>query len=130
MKKKILCALFLACALNSGVMMASAGSLTGYSGYVKKTQDIVTEMRKKETTSVGTNWVEYVEGERYLTCWIQKSGKRITETKTYNNTGYQRLGYDDPVSAEGAYVSLAVSTNIVTVQQTYSFGSWSPDDVD
>lgn len=130
MKKKILCALFLACALNSGVMMVSAASLTGYSGYVKKTQDLVTAMVKKETTSVGTNWVEYVEDNRQLVCWIQEKGTRITDKKKYTDAGYQRLTYEDPVSAEGAHVSLVVSTDIMTVQQTFSFGSWSPDDVD
>lgn len=129
MKKKILGALFVACALNSSLMMASAGSLVGYSGYVIKSQDIVTDPLKKNTTGIGVNWVEYVEENRQLTCWIQEKAKRITNKKSYNDSGYQKMIYNDPIAAQGAEVSLAVSTSIITMQKTFSFGAWNPDDV-
>ncbi len=128
MKRKILYALFAACALNSSLMLVSAASLTEYSGYVQKTQDIVTSPLTKSNTSVGTNWVEHVEEHRKLTCWIQKSGSRITDTKSYTDSGYQYLTYSDPINAKGKDVSLAVSTALTTLQKTYSFGSWSPDE--
>lgn len=130
MKRKVLLlALCLSTVLTTSGIAANAADLVHYSGYVKKTQDIVTGTLKKETTAVGTNWVEHVEGNRKLTCWIQKSGSRVTNTKSYTDSGYQKMTYNDPVNANGQYLSLAVSTALTTVQTTYSFGSWSPDDV-
>lgn len=129
-KKLLLLGLCLATVVTSSAMTANAAGLTAYSGYVKKTQAISTDILQKQTTSVGTNWVEYVENNNKLTCWIQHTGDRITNTKSYTDYGYQKLTYNDPVTAEKQYVYLVVSTALTTMGTTYSFGSWSPDDVD
>lgn len=110
-------------------MPINAAGLINYSGYAKKTQDVVSGMQQKETTGVGTNWVEYVGDNNKLVCWIQQSGSRITDTKSYTDSGYQKLVYNDPIGAKGKYLSLAVSTSLTTIQTTYTFGAWSPDDV-
>lgn len=48
-------------------LVSNAATWNYYSGYVQKTQDLVTSQQKKETTGSATNWAEYVEDNRKLT---------------------------------------------------------------
>ncbi|MDE7318659.1 MAG: hypothetical protein K2N46_02875 [Lachnospiraceae bacterium] len=128
MKKKILCLLAVVTVLNSSIFSVHAAGLQAYGGfYVKKTADCVTSGQTKETTQKATNWVEYVENNNKLSCWIQKSGSKISSSKSYTDSGYQYITYNDAASAKGSQVKLVVSTALTTLATTYTFGSWSPD---
>lgn len=106
----------------------NAASLVSYEGYVKKTSDLVTSTQTKETTGKGTNWVEYVEENRKLVCWINNGSTRVTDKKSYTDSGYQYLTYSDASANKGKKVKLVVSTSLTTLPTTRSFGSWSPDE--
>lgn len=135
MKKRLLMLSLAATLILNTEVISNAASLNGYYGYVKKTQDLVTEGVQKQTTAVGTNYVEHIEKDNVsFVCWIQgqNDAKRIMDKVSYGNNQqgkYVYMTYSSPVSAKGRYVSLAISTSLTSFTQSLTFGSWSPDDI-
>lgn len=111
-------------------LVSNAATWNYYSGYVQKTQDLVTSQQQKETTGSATNWVEYVEDNRKLTCWVRENTSgtpRLTNKVSYTDSGYVDMDYISGSQAIGKQTQLVVSTATTNFSETRSFGMWSPD---
>ncbi len=138
LKRKVMLTALAALALGNTLSTAAASDIgvnyAEYKGYVKKTEDLVTEPLHKTTLADGTNRPVFVQDGAALCSWINSFvGLRITDKAKYNGDtlGPFFMEYEAVVDIENpgapSSTTMTVSTQIQEFRTTYTDGYWSPD---
>lgn len=131
-KKKMIFALLIALALGNTMSVAASVNSEPYSGYVKKTEDYVTDPLYKTTVAAGTNKVSSISAGVSLCSWINNYiGLQVTDKANFSSTGTYSMPFN--VEADVEHPGGHLSTQMVISTRWYEFdsancsGKWSPD---
>ena len=134
-KKKAMLATLVVLAMGNTLSVAAATAKRdghGYIGYVKKTEDHVTETIYKTAYGDATNDVLTVENDANLCSWINNyMANQTSEKATYSGPGKYYMKYTHVPDLEHPGLNLAttmvISTQWFELSSSISSGYWSPD---
>lgn len=133
-KKKVMLAVLVVLALGNTLSVAAATSANSasYSGYVKKTEDYVTDSLYKTTVNSGTNKVSSITAGASLCSWINNYiGMQVTDKANFSGAGTYSMPFNVTADVEnpGGHLSttMVISTRWYEFDSANAAGEWSPD---